>query len=233
MMQVHWQDTLMILLAAWLLIAGASLWSRQLELGLEKSMLLASLRGLLQLVLLAFVLHWVFGIQSHEAQVLVIAAFCAMAAWNSAGHSKIKHVSKTRVWLSVWLGLLVACALTLPWLAFSGAVENSTRALIPIGSMIAANGMNAVSLMLTNMHHETTVQRGIHAAMIPSVDTLKMVGLVHMPGIFVGMILAGAAPLDAASAQLVVLYMIVASNFSACIVSFLMISYFRKMQPCD
>jgi len=55
-----------------------------------------------------------------------------------------------------------------------------------------------------------------------------VVGLVHMPGIFVGMILAGSPALTAATAQLVVLYMIVASSFSACMVSFLMMKYFDK-----
>jgi len=228
-----WADTLMVLLAAWLLMAGASLWSRQLELGLEKPMLLASLRGLLQLIALAFALHWIFGIESHIAQISVITAFCVLAAWNSAGHAHITNLPKWQVWLSISLALMMACVFTLPWLAFSGAVDNSTRVLIPIGSMVAANGMNAVSLMLHSMRDDAPISQGIKTAMIPSVDMLKMVGLVHMPGIFVGMILAGAAPLDAASAQLVVLYMIVASNLAACIVSFLMISYFRKMQACD
>jgi len=185
---------------------------------------------------LAFVLQSIFGLQSHAAQALVILFFCVLAAWNSAGHSHASGISKAKVWMSVSIGLAVACTLTLPWLAFSGSIDNTTRALIPLGSMIAANGMNAVSLMLTSMNRGDVVKEGPHAAMIPSVDTLKLVGLVHMPGIFVGMILAGSTAMDAASAQLIVLYMIVASNFSACIVSFLMISYFRKMQnfsTCD
>lgn len=226
----QYQDTIIGLTAAWLILFGAAIWSQRLSMGLEKPFLWSSLRGLVQLLALAFVLHAIFGLESHWAQALVILVFCLIAAWNSAGHAEAGQLSKLEIWCSVSVGLAVACLITLPWLAFAGSIDNSTRALIPLGSMIAANGMNAVSLMLATMKRGEVVQQGIEAAMIPSVDTLKMVGLVHMPGIFVGMILAGSTPMEAASAQLIVLYMIVASNFSACIVSFLMMSYFKKMK---
>ncbi len=94
--------------------------------------------------------------------------------------------------------------------------------------MIAANGMNAVSIMFERMKSGGLAGDGIRTAMIPTVDTLKVVGLVHMPGIFVGMILAGSPPMTAASAQLIVLYMIVASSLTSCIVSLLMMNHFDK-----
>jgi putative ABC transport system permease protein len=115
-------------------------------------------------------------------------------------------------------------------LAFSGAIDADTRTLIPLGSMIAANGMNTISLMFHRMGDSGTAMDGLRQAMIPPVDTLRVAGLVHMPGIFVGMVLAGAAPLAAASAQLVVLYMIVTSSFTACMVSFLMLNHLNKAQ---
>ena len=73
-----------------------------------------------------------------------------------------------------------------------------------------------------------TVKEGLRTAMISPINTLKVVGLVHMPGIFVGMILAGSTVFAAASAQLVVLYMIVASSFTACVVSFFMVKHLHK-----
>jgi len=69
---------------------------------------------------------------------------------------------------------------------------------------------------------------GLKMAMIPTLDTLRLVGLVHMPGIFVGMILAGATATDAAVAQLTVLYMIIASSFTACLISFLCMNHLKK-----
>ncbi len=189
-------------------------------------MLFASLRGLLQLLILAFVLDYIFDIRSHWAQVLLVLAFCILAARTSASH----HNQPKQAWLAASLGLATACTVTLPWLAITGAVDADTRTLIPLASMIAANGMNAVSLMYHRMNDSAAGIEGLRSAMIPPVDTLRVAGLVHMPGIFVGMVLAGAAPLAAASAQLIVLYMIIASSFTACMVSFLMLNHLRKAQ---
>jgi putative ABC transport system permease protein len=219
-------DTLMGLLAAWLLLGGAAMWAWREKLDLGRHMLLASLRGLVQLLALAFILHWIFDIRSHWAQALLLLGFCVLAARISAAH----HNNPKQAWLAASVGLAAACIATLPWLAVSGTIESDTRTLIPLGSMLVANGMNTISLMFHRMDGAGMAFEGLRSAMIPPVDTLRVAGLVHMPGIFVGMVLAGAAPLAAASAQLVVLYMIVASSFTACMVSFLMLNHLSKAQ---
>lgn len=220
------QDTLLPLLAAWLLLASAAYWAHRQELGLSQAMLLASFRGLLQLLLLAWVLQWIFAIDSHSLQALLIVGFCVLAAHTSAGHGD----GSGRLWLACTLGLMAGCAATLPWLAWVGAIADDSRHLIPLGSMIAANGMNALSLLLSRLHHEQQASFGaaLRTAMIPPVDTLKVAGLVHMPGIFVGMVLAGSTALAAATAQLVILYMVIASGFTACCVTLLVNAHFRK-----
>lgn len=221
-------------MAAWLLLAGASLWAQRQRLGLSRAMLVASLRGLVQLLLLALVLHWIFAIDAHLLQALIILSFCILAAHNSSGHfagiASKAQATRGQAWLAASIGLACACAVTLPWLAFSGAIDNSTRALVPLGSMVAANGMNAISIMFERLQGGATVGEGVRTAMIPTIDTLRVVGLVHMPGIFVGMVLAGSPAMDAAAAQLVILYMIVASSFTACMVSFLMLNHWQKKQ---
>ena len=219
-------DTLTKLLAAWLLLAGVAFWAQREDLGLSKKMLFASARGLLQLLLLALVLHWIFDIQSHLAQAVLIAGFCVLAGHNSASH----YDGGIKTWLASAIGLASGCLLVLPWLAFSGAIDDATRTLVPLGSMIAANGMNAVSIMLSRLKSGALVAEGIKTAMIPTIDTLRVVGLVHMPGIFVGMVLAGATAIDAAVAQLVVLYMVTASGFASCMVTFLLLNHVKKGQ---
>lgn len=217
-------DMLIRLLAAWLLLAGVALWASRERLGLSRRMLIASARGLLQLLALAFVLHWIFDIRSHTAQALLVAVFCVLAAHNSASH----YDSGKATWLAAAVGLMCGCVVTLPWLAISGAIADDTRTLVPLGSMIAANGMNAVSIMFERLKAGGVVGDGMKLAMIPTIDTLRVVGLVHMPGIFVGMVLAGAPAFEAAVAQLVVLYMIIASSFTACLVSVLMMNHLSK-----
>ena len=221
-------EALIRLMAAWLLLAGAAAWAEREKLGLSKSMLLASGRGLIQLLLLALILDYVFELRHPAAQILLIGMFCLLAARTSAGH----HAQSRQAWLAASLGLAAACAATLPWLVLTGTFTHDTRTLIPLASMIAANGMNAISLMYHRMQEGDRAVAGLRAAMIPPIDTLRVAGLVHMPGIFVGMILAGAPAFAAASAQLVILYMIVASSFTACMVSLLMMNHLAKSRPC-
>ncbi len=178
------------------------------------------------MLLLAWVLQWIFAIDSHSLQALLIIGFCVLAAHTSAGHGD----GSGYLWLACALGLIAGCAATLPWLVWVGAIADDSRHLIPLGSMIAANGMNTLSLLLSRLHHEqqTSFGAALRTAMIPPVDTLKVAGLVHMPGIFVGMVLAGSTALAAATAQLVILYMVIASGFTACCVTLLVNAHFRK-----
>ncbi len=223
------QETLTPLLAAWLLLAAAALYSRRQDLGLERGLLWASLRGLLQLLLLAWILQWVFAIEATALQAMLIAGFCLLAAHTSAAHGD----GSRGLWIACAVGLMAGNALTLPWLVLCGAIGADSRHLIPLGSMIAANGMNALSLLLIRLQHEgqpAHFGQALHAAMTPPIDTLRMVGLVHMPGIFVGMVLAGSTALEAATAQLVILYMVVASSFFACVVMLLVHNHLRKAQ---
>jgi len=217
-------DTVIKLLAAWLLIVVVAFWAQREKLGLSRRMLIASGRGFIQLLALAFVLHWIFDIQSHAAQAALIVGFCILAAHNSASH----YDGTVSTWAASCIGLICACLVTLPWLTVAGSIADDTRTLVPLGSMIAANGMNAMSIMFERLKSGGNAGEGVKIAMIPTLDTLRLVGLVHMPGIFVGMILAGATAIDAAVAQLIVLYMIVASSFTACLVSFLMMNHWGK-----
>lgn len=221
-------ETLTGLLAAWLLLLAASLWAGREKLGLTKRMLMASLRGLLQLLIVASVLHFIFDINHIAAQAGIVLLLCLIAARVSAGHFSTMAVA----WVSAATGLVVACLLTLPWLVFAGAINNESRALIPLSSMVVANAMNAISLMLDRIQRGQDAATGIQGALIPPVDSLRVVGLVHLPGIFVGMLLAGASPLEAAGAQLVVLYMIVASAFAACVSCRHMLSWMQRRHTC-
>jgi len=221
-------DTLIGLLAAWLLIALISLWAWREKLELSRRMLLASLRGLIQLLVLASVLHLVFDIEHLAAQAAIILLLCLIAARVSAGH----YSEKGPAWVSAATGLALGCLVTLPWLVFTGAISQESRALIPLASMVVANAMNAVSLMLDRIASGQGSETSIRGALIPPVDTLRVVGLVHLPGIFVGMLLAGATPLAAASAQLVVLYMIVASTFTACVSCRFMLNRLQGTRSC-
>ena len=58
----------------------------------------------------------------------------------------------------------------------------------------------------------------IKTALIPTIDSMKTIGLVHLPGIMTGFLIAGGEPLDAVKFQLAIVYMIAGTAGVACTV---------------
>ncbi len=100
--------------------------------------------------------------------------------------------------------------------------------------MVIGNSMNAASLTLTRIRDDLHEQRpkveaalalgatsrqavapilrtALQRALIPLIDATKTTGIIFLPGAMVGMIIAGADPLEAARLQIVVLYMLLGS----------------------
>ena len=96
--------------------------------------------------------------------------------------------------------------------------------MIPLGGMIFATSMNAVSLSAERLGAElargTTYDDArriaIRAALIPQINTLFAVGIVSLPGMMTGQILSGVTPLIAVRYQIMVMCMLFgASGLSA------------------
>jgi putative ABC transport system permease protein len=91
--------------------------------------------------------------------------------------------------------------------------------MIPIAGMIFSNAMNAISLAGERLyselgHHEDYTRArntAFQAAMIPVTNALLAVGLVSLPGMMTGQILAGTSPLIASRYQIIVMCMIFSS----------------------
>ena len=108
----------------------------------------------------------------------------------------------------------------------------SADKVIPLAGMIFSGGMNAVSLSLERFYSELEQgndkgrdghlddnscsgeelvrcrQTAFHAALIPTTNSLLAVGLVSIPGMMTGQVLAGESPLQAARYQIVVMCML-------------------------
>jgi putative ABC transport system permease protein len=93
------------------------------------------------------------------------------------------------------------------------------RYLIPISGMIFANAMTAVTLSAERLDSELAHGRDFiparntawNASLIPQVNSFLAVGLVSLPGMMTGQILAGASPLDAVRYQIMVMAMVLGS----------------------
>lgn len=188
--------------------------------------LYATIRMLVQLLLIGYVLIYIFETDHWGVIALVLAVMLAVASWIAIRPLKrITPADYARSFVAIavggvfTLGLVTAAVLGVePWFA--------PRYVIPLAGMIFAGSMTAVSLaadrLLLEKNRDTPGDEARHAAlntaMIPIVNSLFAVGLVALPGMMTGQVLSGVSPLVAAKYQIVVMTMLFgATGISAAI----------------
>ena len=217
------------------LMAMAIAVSSRNRLGLEKDLVIGTLRAAVQLFAVGLLLTLVFR-NEHPLGVLgVIGVMVVVAGWTAA--RRIAHGPGTALLFRyATLTVLVAGALVLgPVFAFiiRPAPWYEARLLIPISGMILSNGMNCVALVFervfASVHDDAAgveqllslgatpkqaVERhtraAMNAALRPTINGLLTVGLVALPGMMTGQIVSGTAPDQAVRYQLVIMYQLVA-----------------------
>jgi putative ABC transport system permease protein len=134
-----------------------------------------------------------------------------------------------------------------------GVFEPEPRFLVPVGGMVVGNAMTAAAVSLNRLGDdmrasaariEATLALGATAAqaalpvvrsslrsgMISLVDSTKTTGLIFFPGTMVGMLLAGADPVEAVRLQLVLLYTLLGSVAIAALIA-TMLAYRNFFTP--
>ena len=177
--------------------------------------LYATVRMLVQLLLIGFVLVYIFDADRPAIVIGVLAVMLIAASWIA-----IRPVPKqTGLYRNAFIAIAVAGVLVLalvsqvvigvePWF--------SPRYLIPLAGMIFAGAMNTVSLAAERLFAETgrgvsyreSRRVALQASMIPMINSLFAVGLVSLPGMMTGQILSGVSPFVAAKYQIVVMSML-------------------------
>ncbi len=204
-----------------------SLWRRT---RLEGDIAIAVVRSFVQLTAMGFVIQLVFD---GDSLLLVVALISAMAVFGAfTARGRAQHVPHAFLPLLAALGL--AGAATLLLLVVLGVFRPEPRYLVPIGGMVIGNSMTAAAVALNRLGDEVTsswleieatlalgasgaqavrpiVRRSLRSGVIPLIDSTKTTGVIFFPGIMVGLLVAGAPPLDAVRLQLIILYMLLGS----------------------
>ena len=178
--------------------------------------LYATVRMLVQLLLIGYVLIYIFESDHWGIIVAVLAVMLAVASWIAIRPlGKITRADYLRSLTAIAIGGVFTLALVVkgvlgvePWFA--------PRYVVPLAGMIFAGSMTAVSLaadrLLLEETRDTSAADARHAAlntaMIPIVNSLFAVGLVALPGMMTGQVLSGVSPLIAAKYQIVVMTML-------------------------
>ncbi len=194
---------------------------------------IAVVRGLVQLGVVALILLAVVQADQWFWIALVLLVMVIAAGWTAAARTK-----RIGVFPTTTLVIATVTALIITPLLILGPFETRPLFLIPIAGMVLGNAMNATALGLDRMSRElklnlplvearlalgATGKRAVRAplrqtvrtALMPTLNTLKTTGLVHVPGMMTGMLIAGATPLAAAQMQFVIIIVILISAFSA------------------
>lgn len=217
---------LAIALVALLVLALAASWWGQLR--LERNVLTASLRALVQLALVSLIITAVLG-HLLGALAFVVVMF-AVAVGTSA-----RRIGAGRSWHWVALALASGVLPALAVIFVSGAVAFNGPSIVPMAGIIIGGTMTghslagrkafgalrdeqgayeaALSLGLPRAEAVSEViGRHLPEALVPALDQTRTVGLVTLPGAFVGVLLGGGTPLQAGAAQVLVLVGLLASQ---------------------
>ena len=211
-----------------ILVLVVLLIARWQQIHLEKETLISLARGLIQIVAVGSVLLLV--LQGPLWVGVLILSGMVLAAGVTAA-KRASGIPKS-FWASLY-GIAFGSGIVIVLMTWVGVIDSALTSLIPVGSMLIANAMNSTSLALDRFKNDVLAHSGeieaglalgadpkvvvtryaqaaVHASMIPRVDSIRSLGIVWIPGLMTGMILAGSDPVYAAIYQFVVVGMIFA-----------------------
>jgi putative ABC transport system permease protein len=225
-----WQ---LALATAFVMIVAAISW--RLSLGLEKDLGLATVRTYLQLLALGLVLRWVFANATWWIVILLLAVMTVTAARIIVRRSPDapKGTFGSSILSMALTGLIITFSVT----ALIVRVHPWYRAqyVIPIAGMVLGNSMAGIALALERVFSDMdaraehllaltalgatsweasagSIRAALKAGMIPTISSMAAVGIVFIPGMMSGQILAGVDPLAATGYQIVVMLMVAAAT---------------------
>jgi putative ABC transport system permease protein len=204
-----------------------------LRLGLHRHLAWAALRMVVQLVLIGFILRWVFAVSSPLATLTVVLVMVAIAGREVAARPEQRlgrfgnyTVGATVVALATFLTAILALTTAIrpqPWY--------DPRYAIPLVGIVLGNVLNGGSLALDSLLGGVVRERAaieaqlalgvsygqamrglirtsVRRALLPIINQMSAAGVVTLPGIMTGQILAGMDPLEAAKYQILLIFLL-------------------------
>jgi len=217
------------------LAAAVSLWRRA---ELEGDLGVAVLRSFLQLTAVGYVINAIFDSDSLWLVTLLLAAMVAFGSATAMRRAR----AVPRAFVPIVLALSSAAVTTLGLILLLNIFPAEPRYLVPVGGMVIGNSMTSAAVALNRLADEVQsraglieatlalgatarqaaaglVTRSLRSGMIPLIDSTKTTGVVFFPGTMVGMLIAGADPVDAVRLQLILLWSLLGSVALAALIA--------------
>lgn len=221
-------------LAALLIVVNLAL-SAWLRLGLTKTLLVASIRMTVQLLLVGLVLEYIFALKRPLPVIGIGLVMTCLAGIASVNRTQRRFAG---VYFNSVLSVFAA-SFVVTGIALTGIVNVkpwfTAQYAIPLLGMVLGNILNGTSLALdrftdgavreralieTNLALGATrweaahglIVQSLRVGMIPTINSMMVMGIVSLPGMMTGQMLAGASPESAVRYQIVIMFMIAAAT---------------------
>ena len=237
-----------VVLALVVLLAIAVGAHRLAGYGLEVPALVAAARAVVQLGVVALLIK--AAVQDLWLSWLLVAVMFAMGVLTTG-----RRVEALRAWPWAAVAMAAGIAPVLVVVFATGAVPWKGIAIIPVAGIIVGNAMTGHTLvgrrsfaalreersqyeaclslgMLPHQAITESVHRRAPEALLPGLDQVKTTGVVTLPGAFIGVMLGGGSPVQAATAQALVLFGIMAAQTVTVVVAERLIAA-RLLLPAD
>ena len=221
-----------LVLAAGLVLALAAL-SLPMGLAIGRQLVVAGARTVVQLLLVGLVLKALFDNVNLGWITLIAMVMLLVAGWEAMARQRhrligwwgfgVGSLSMFVSTFTITILVLVVIIDTEPWYA--------PRYAIPLLGMMLGNTMTGIALALDRLTRTTQQQRGLienrlmlghtwkqviedirndsmRSGMIPTINAMAVAGIVSLPGMMTGQILAGTPPLEAVKYQILIMFMI-------------------------
>ena len=212
------------------LCAAVVLLCRRFAVHVERETAISIVRGLVQMVFVGMVLAVLLHANLLVGALILLAMTFAAAVTASRRAQDIKGSLLLSFYaIAAGSGVVIAAMLA------TGTLTADIAVLVPVGSMIIANAMNACAQAVERLRADVTthagqieaglalgadpavtvapyVQSAVYASLLPRLDMLKSLGLVWIPGVMAGMMVSGASPVYAGIYQFIIVAMILAAS---------------------
>ncbi|WP_077357678.1 ABC transporter permease [Virgibacillus halodenitrificans] len=201
--------------------------SKTFKLGLERDTIIAAVRSIIQLLAVGYVLQFVFNAENAVYIVLMLLLMIGAATQNA----RKKGASIKGITWKLIVTFLFIEILTQSILLGLDITPPTAQYVIPISGMVIGNSMvlgilflNRFTAEMETRQNQTelilslggTPKQAIHtqlitsikASTIPTIESQKTIGLVQLPGMMSGQIIAGADPVQAVLFQLLILFLL-------------------------
>ena len=219
-------------IAASLVAVDAAL-SLALRLGLHRQLLIAAGRMVVQLVVIGYVLKLVFALRSPAATLALVAVMTLVAAREVAARPQRRLKGAGN--LAVSAGAVTASTALTVMLALLTAVRPQPwfdpHYAVPLAGIVLGSVLNAASLTLDEVlgglvagrtaveaqlalgasfwtAAGSVIRGAIRRGLVPVVNQMSAAGVVTLPGIMTGQILAGMDPMDAVKYQILLMFLL-------------------------